>query len=60
MASEPIKTPCVGICELDIGSTYCIGCRRSTAQIAAWGAMSDEEREEIMDLLLFEDKGTDQ
>jgi uncharacterized protein len=53
MALEPIKTPCVGICEIDIGSQLCRGCRRSKAEIGAWIAMSNEEREDLMDLLHF-------
>jgi uncharacterized protein len=50
---ESIKTPCIGICEIDIGSRLCRGCRRSESEIGAWSAMSDEDRETLMDLLLF-------
>ena len=51
MAQRPIKTPCVGLCTLDIGSGQCIGCRRSKAEIKAWMGMSDEQREIIMEKL---------
>ena len=35
-----IETPCVDVCEVDEATGLCIGCRRSLAEIAAWGAMS--------------------
>lgn len=49
MALESIKTPCIGICKLDIGGIRCIGCGRSTAHLEAWSLYTDEERQEIMD-----------
>jgi len=48
MPLETIKTPCVGICKLDIANHHCIGCRRSEAEITAWSGMSEEERDSIM------------
>jgi predicted Fe-S protein YdhL (DUF1289 family) len=33
---------------VDLLTALCIGCGRSVAEIAAWGAMSDSERTEIM------------
>ena len=41
-AGKPL-TPCVGVCRLD-GRGYCVGCQRSLAEIASWGALSDGER----------------
>jgi predicted Fe-S protein YdhL (DUF1289 family) len=58
--SETIKTPCVGLCEIRLGSPYCVGCRRSGAEIGAWTAMSDEDRELIMYDLQFRKVGTQQ
>ena len=46
-----IETPCVDVCEVDEATGLCIGCRRSLAEIAAWGAMSAEERRRIMGAL---------
>jgi uncharacterized protein len=43
-----IATPCVQICVVDPLSALCIGCGRSVAEIAAWGAMTDSERTAIM------------
>lgn len=36
-------TPCVGVCRMD-ASGLCLGCRRTLAEIARWGTMSNEER----------------
>jgi len=60
MTRETIETPCVGLCEIRLGSPYCVGCRRSGAEIGAWTAMSDEDRELIMYDLQFRKVGTQQ
>ena len=60
MTRETIKTPCVGLCEIRLGSPYCVGCRRSGAEIGAWSTMSDEDRELIMYDLQFRKVGTQQ
>lgn len=53
MGLETIKTPCIGFCRIEVGSPYCVGCRRTGAEIGAWSAMSDEDRELIMYHLQF-------
>jgi predicted Fe-S protein YdhL (DUF1289 family) len=40
-------TPCVGVCRMDAGG-LCIGCRRTLAEIARWGTMSDDDRRRWM------------
>ena len=49
--SKPIESPCVDICEVDDATRLCIGCWRSLAEIAAWGAMSEEDRRRVMGAL---------
>jgi predicted Fe-S protein YdhL (DUF1289 family) len=46
--SAPISTPCVKVCVLDPISALCIGCGRTTAEIAAWGTMSEPDRLTVM------------
>jgi len=46
--SAPISTPCVKLCVLDPISALCIGCGRTTAEIAAWGMMSEADRLAVM------------
>ena len=44
---RPITTPCVKVCAVDGASGYCLGCRRTLAEIAGWARFSDEERAAI-------------
>lgn len=44
----PIKTPCVQVCAVDGQSGLCLGCFRTLREIAGWGRLSPEEREEVM------------
>lgn len=43
----PIKSPCVSICCLD-DNDICLGCFRSCDEICKWGAMSNDERKDVM------------
>lgn len=45
------STPCIGICRMSEASGLCIGCRRSLAEIAGWGGMSEDARRRLMRLL---------
>ncbi len=46
-----IPTPCTGVCTLD-GEGCCLGCQRSTGEIAGWMDMDDAERLRLMDVVL--------
>ncbi len=46
--APPISTPCVNVCVVDPLSETCIGCGRTTAEIAAWTAMSEADRLAVM------------
>lgn len=46
-APPSLATPCIGICQLD-SQGYCIGCRRTIAEIGRWRAMSEAERLRVM------------
>lgn len=46
-----ILTPCIGVCALD-GEGVCMGCHRTTDEIARWGLMDDAERMHLMDTVL--------
>ena len=49
MLPEPIKSPCVLICQLDLKSGLCAGCGRNKEEIRYWVRYSDEERDAIME-----------
>jgi uncharacterized protein len=44
----PAVTPCVHICQLDVATGLCIGCARTSEEIALWASLSDPERQMIM------------
>lgn len=54
-----IVSPCVGICKFDEATGYCIGCARTSDEIADWGMRAAEEREAVWQVLpvRFEDLG---
>lgn len=45
-----IESPCIGTCTLG-PDDLCIGCFRSSREIAAWMAYSPDERRAIMNVL---------
>jgi hypothetical protein len=47
-ANAPIKTPCIKVCIVDGESGLCMGCYRKLNEVAAWGRLSDLERDAIM------------
>lgn len=48
MSMVPISSPCVKICVVDPLSGLCIGCGRTTGEIATWSEMNDIERAAVM------------
>lgn len=46
-----VLSPCVGICSLDAAG-LCEGCHRSSAEIAHWSQMNDDERLHLMEVVL--------
>lgn len=48
-----ILTPCTGVCTLD-GDGLCLGCHRTTGEIAGWGQMDDAQRLHLMEAVLPE------
>lgn len=46
-----ILTPCTGVCTLD-AEGLCLGCHRTTDEIARWGLMGDDERLHLMETVL--------
>lgn len=46
-----VLSPCIGVCQLaDDG--LCLGCHRTTAEIARWSQMNDDERLRLMEHVL--------
>jgi uncharacterized protein len=45
--SEPPPSPCTKVCVLD-AQGFCIGCRRTAAEIGRWTAMSPAEQWQLL------------
>lgn len=43
-----VLSPCIGVCRMDTSSNLCVGCGRSSAEIATWRRMSEEEQRRIL------------
>ncbi|WP_421996317.1 DUF1289 domain-containing protein [Reyranella sp.] len=46
-----VMSPCIGICTLDRTSGFCLGCKRTVAEIGRWMAMDDVQRQAVLDEL---------
>lgn len=44
---EPVPSPCVSVCRMDMESGLCLGCFRTLDEIAAWGQLDDAGRRGI-------------
>jgi predicted Fe-S protein YdhL (DUF1289 family) len=45
---SPISSPCIRLCVLNETTGLCEGCGRTSAEIARWWRMSEDERLRIM------------
>lgn len=48
-----VLSPCIGVCSLN-DDGLCDGCHRSSAEIARWPYMDDDERLRMMETVLPE------
>ena len=42
-------SPCIGVCELDLKSDLCIGCLRTSQEIAIWPQIDNKKAMQIME-----------
>ena len=45
---DNIRSPCIGICQLDVSMSICVGCFRTRQEVAMWSDVSDDEKKEIV------------
>lgn len=45
--SEPVPSPCTGVCRIDPRTGYCEGCRRTIEEIAAWSRLDDDDKRAV-------------
>jgi len=51
MIDEPVDSPCIKVCVVDLDSEHCIGCGRSRGEIAGWVALSTQEKRNVVSQL---------
>ena len=44
-------SPCTLVCSIDMKTGYCFGCGRTRDEIAGWMDYSDNERNQLMEIL---------
>ena len=47
----PVRSPCIRVCAVDPKTGFCQGCFRTLKEIAGWGRLTPEQRDEIMSRL---------
>jgi predicted Fe-S protein YdhL (DUF1289 family) len=47
MSDRAIRSPCVGVCELD-ATGHCRGCRRTLEEVAGWITYTRAQRDAII------------
>lgn len=45
---KKISSPCNGICIMDEDTEFCVGCFRTSDEIANWEEYSEEQRTEVL------------
>lgn len=48
VAPVAMVSPCVNVCTLNAAGTHCMGCGRTTAEIAGWTRGTPEWRRSVM------------
>ena len=48
MNKKHVISPCVGVCSIDPQSGLCIGCLRSSSEIAIWPQINNQKALQIM------------
>ena len=47
----PIISPCVGVCQINAQTGYCLGCWRTLKEVARWSRFTDQEKRDVLDEL---------
>lgn len=44
----PIPSPCVGVCQIDARTKFCLGCFRTLKEVARWSRFSEDEKRDVV------------
>ena len=48
MTDEPVDSPCIKVCVVDLDTGHCIGCGRSRSEIASWPSLDTDEKQNVI------------
>ena len=48
MTADEVASPCINVCRMNPHTGLCEGCYRTLDEIAAWSAMSPEEKRAVL------------
>ncbi len=52
MSTElPVASPCIKQCRLDASGRLCLGCRRTTTEIAGWSGFDERQKRAVLQRL---------
>jgi predicted Fe-S protein YdhL (DUF1289 family) len=47
----PLTSPCVGVCQINAKTKYCLGCWRTLREVAHWSRYDDDEKRALLTAL---------
>jgi uncharacterized protein len=51
LAQSPVPSPCISVCQMDAASGWCMGCRRTIDEVAAWSRLTDDAKRAVWEQL---------
>ena len=45
---SPLTSPCVGVCQINAKTKFCLGCWRNLREVAHWSRYSDDEKRAVL------------
>jgi len=49
--TQPVASPCIGVCRMDESSGLCTGCLRTLDEIALWSVLDDDDKRAVIGAL---------
>lgn len=46
-----VPSPCISICKIDEKTGYCLGCFRTSQEVADWLYLDDERKKAVLEAL---------
>lgn len=47
-ADFPLTSPCVGVCQINAKTKFCLGCFRTLREVAHWSRYDDDQKREVL------------